>query len=59
MSGDELNFETQYERGTCQCGDEHLALDWDEDKLSFTAECGCMKRHEVKPITCVVEVVEE
>jgi len=40
MSGDELNFETQYERGTCQCGDEHLALDF-------------------KPITCVVEVVEE
>lgn len=59
MSDKDLDFEAQYESGLCQCADEPLEYTWDEDKLSFTAECSCMKRHGLKPLTCAIEVIEE
>lgn len=58
MSDADLDFEAQYECCTCQCGDERLELEWDEDSLAFTSECGCMKRHNLKPTKCTIEVIE-
>ncbi len=58
MPGDDLDFETQYECCYCQCGDERLELEWNEESLSFTAECGCMKQHDLKPTKCTIETIE-
>jgi len=55
----EVDFEAQYESCPCQCGDEILDLEWDEDSLAFTSECGCMKRHVLRPTKCILEVIEE
>jgi hypothetical protein len=54
----DLDFETQYEASKCQCGDERLEMDWDEEKLAFVSECSCMKRHSLKPTICTIEVIE-
>jgi len=54
----EMDFETQYECCDCQCGDERLELEWDEEKLAFVSECGCMKNHELKPTKCIIKVTD-
>lgn len=54
----EMDFETQYECCDCQCGDERLELEWDEEKLAFVSECGCMKHHELKPTKCIIKVTD-
>ncbi len=59
MSSIELDFETQYECCACQCGDERLDLEWDEDTMSFIAECSCIKRHQIKPTKCNIEITSE
>jgi hypothetical protein len=58
MADKPLDFETHYEDSKCQCGDERLELDWDDTDLVFVAECGCMKRHELKPTICTIKVIE-
>ncbi len=43
-------FEVLFE-GRCQCGDEGLDWGWDDDEMSFCAECTCFKRHKLTPLT--------
>jgi len=58
MSDSNLDFETHYESSKCQCGDEHVELDWDEEKMAFVGECGCMKCHKLIPTMCTIEVID-
>ena len=47
-------FDAIYEAPSPCCG-ESLHWEWDENELRFDAECECMKRYQLAPITAQVE----
>ena len=48
------DFDIIFESPSPCCG-EVLSWEWDEPELRFGAECGCMKRYHLRPITALVE----
>ena len=48
-------FEVAFD-SRCQCGGETLDWDWSPEEMCFCAECSCMKRHLLTPMTATVEV---
>jgi len=47
-------FDATYGLPSPCCGEE-LAWEWDEGVLHFEAECECMKRYTLEPLTAQVE----
>ena len=47
-------FDVTFESSSPCCG-EALPWEWDESELVFEAECACMKRYTLRPITALVE----
>ena len=55
----EEDFESAYEAGKCQCGDETLDWDWEDEEIAFTAECSCFRKYTMKLTKCLIDVEAE
>lgn len=55
MSND---FDVQFEAPSTCCGDA-LEWTWDSTELKFHAECSCMRRYHLQPLTCLLELDDE
>ena len=48
------DFDVTFESPSPCCG-EGLEWEWSSDELHFEAECGCMKRYRLRPLTAHIE----
>ena len=48
------DFDVTFESPSPCCG-ESLNWEWEDTELRFEAECGCMKRYHLRPLTALIE----